>query len=74
MSTPPCQRFACNLQNCIEKYAFERDPEVGKQACQKALENLHACCRRLRDKGQSSSVCPEVLMPAPAPAKTPPAQ
>ncbi|KAI8071383.1 hypothetical protein BC940DRAFT_294334 [Gongronella butleri] len=50
---PPCQKFACAIQDCLERNKYQEDK------CRKQLDALKACCDALLAKGESSPCCPK---------------
>ncbi|ORY93997.1 hypothetical protein BCR43DRAFT_495698, partial [Syncephalastrum racemosum] len=53
MSTPPCQKYACAIQDCLTKNNYNEDK------CQEQLAALRDCCVTLLDSGGTSPCCPE---------------
>ncbi|KAI9473445.1 MAG: hypothetical protein EXX96DRAFT_577970, partial [Benjaminiella poitrasii] len=50
---PPCQKFACAIQDCLTKNNYQ------ESKCTKALEDLKKCCTELIANGGKSVCCPE---------------
>ncbi|CAO3652923.1 unnamed protein product [Mucor hiemalis] len=50
---PPCQQFACAIQDCLTKNDYQ------ESKCTKQLANLTQCCKELIANGGKSVCCPE---------------
>ncbi|CAO3610837.1 unnamed protein product [Cunninghamella echinulata] len=50
-SIPPCQQFACQLQDCLQRNNYQ------EEKCQTSIKALKECCEQLNEGG-SSPCCP----------------
>ncbi|KAI3647314.1 hypothetical protein MP228_007535 [Amoeboaphelidium protococcarum] len=48
---PPCQKFACEIQDCLVRNDYDKDK------CLKEVVALRQCCFRLFDRGGESVSC-----------------
>ncbi|KAL1931817.1 hypothetical protein VTP01DRAFT_9961 [Rhizomucor pusillus] len=51
--TPPCQKEACAIQDCLGKNNYQ------ESKCEQAIQALRQCCEQLLDSGGSSPCCPQ---------------
>ncbi|CAO3635692.1 unnamed protein product [Cunninghamella blakesleeana] len=51
-SSPPCQQFACQLQDCLQRNNYQ------ESKCQSSIKALKECCDQLLSEGGSSPCCP----------------
>ncbi|KAI9305572.1 hypothetical protein BJ944DRAFT_239534 [Cunninghamella echinulata] len=51
-SIPPCQQFACQLQDCLQRNNYQ------EEKCQTSIKALKQCCEQLLNEGGSSPCCP----------------
>ncbi|KAI8379360.1 uncharacterized protein BYT42DRAFT_568512 [Radiomyces spectabilis] len=50
--TPPCQKYACDIQDCLQKNNYQ------ESKCEAQLVALRKCCEELLDNNGSSVCCP----------------
>ncbi|ORZ05412.1 hypothetical protein BCR42DRAFT_428250 [Absidia repens] len=50
---PPCQQFACAIQDCLQRNDYQ------EAKCQKSMKALRDCCEKLLEQGGSSTCCPQ---------------
>ncbi|KAM0755632.1 DUF1903-domain-containing protein [Meredithblackwellia eburnea MCA 4105] len=51
-SSPPCQREACAIQDCLSANEYQ------ESRCVTALDALYTCCSKLTP-GETSTACPK---------------
>ncbi|KAI8994982.1 hypothetical protein BDB01DRAFT_846963 [Pilobolus umbonatus] len=50
---PPCQKFACAIQDCLQRNNYQEDK------CRVYINKLSECCKDLKLKGGKSACCPK---------------
>ncbi|PHZ16069.1 mature T-cell proliferation 1 neighbor protein-like protein [Rhizopus microsporus ATCC 52813] len=50
---PPCQKYACDIQDCLAKNNYQ------ESKCQDLIDKLDKCCQDLINNGGKSACCPE---------------
>ncbi|KAI8096500.1 uncharacterized protein BX664DRAFT_324139 [Halteromyces radiatus] len=51
--SPPCQQFACAIQDCLQRNDYQ------EAKCRSSLNALKECCEKLLKEGGSSPCCPQ---------------